>query len=80
MLDSVYCILYFDLYCRITLYNFGQERMPLEDVFEQLRTIRGGLSSEDAEARLQIFGPNKLEQRKVRSHFLKTSDFMEFLI
>lgn len=80
MLDSVYCILYFNLYCRITLYNFGQERIPLEEVFEQLRTSRGGLSAEDAEARLQIFGPNKLEERKVRSQFLKISDFMQFLI
>ncbi|OVA16055.1 Cation-transporting P-type ATPase [Macleaya cordata] len=51
------------------------ERLPLEEVFEQLRTSRGGLSSEDAEARLQIFGPNKLEE-KPENKFLKFLSFM----
>lgn len=50
----------------------GQERIPLEEVFEQLKTSPRGLSSEDAEARLQIFGPNQLEERKVRSLFIVT--------
>ena len=39
--------------------------MPLEEVFELLRTSREGLSSDDAEARLMIFGPNKLEEKPV---------------
>ncbi|XVF48502.1 hypothetical protein PTKIN_Ptkin03bG0195700 [Pterospermum kingtungense] len=39
------------------------ERLPLEEVFEQLRTSRGGLTSEDAEARLHNFGPNLLEEK-----------------
>lgn len=39
--------------------------MPLEEVFEQLRTSREGLSSEDAEVRLKIFGPNMLEEKPV---------------
>ncbi|KAK7285705.1 hypothetical protein RJT34_20483 [Clitoria ternatea] len=51
------------------------ERIPLEQVFEQLRTTRRGLSSGDAEARLQIFGPNKLEEKK-ESKILKFLGFM----
>ncbi|XP_008783452.1 ATPase 10, plasma membrane-type-like [Phoenix dactylifera] len=51
------------------------ERMPLEEVFEQLRTSRGGLSSTDAEARLMLFGPNKLEE-KPENKFLKFLSFM----
>lgn len=39
--------------------------MPLEEVFEQLRTSRSGLSAADAAARLQLFGPNKLEEKRV---------------
>lgn len=49
---------------------FDQERIPLEEVFEQLRTSRRGLSSDDAEARIEIFGPNKLEEKKVSTYFL----------
>uniref|UniRef100_A0A1D1XXC7 Plasma membrane ATPase n=1 Tax=Anthurium amnicola TaxID=1678845 RepID=A0A1D1XXC7_9ARAE len=51
------------------------ERIPLEEVFEQLRTSRGGLSSADAEARLVLFGPNKLEE-KPENKFLKFLGFM----
>ncbi|KAK3025119.1 hypothetical protein RJ639_043901 [Escallonia herrerae] len=51
------------------------ERLPLEEVFEQLRTSGAGLSSEDAEARLKIFGPNKLEE-KPENKFLKFLSFM----
>lgn len=51
------------------------ERLPLEEVFEQLRTSHEGLTSEDAEARLQIFGPNMLEE-KPENKFLKFLSFM----
>ncbi|XWS12241.1 hypothetical protein CRYUN_Cryun37aG0072700 [Craigia yunnanensis] len=51
------------------------ERLPLEEVFEQLRTSGGGLTSEDAEARLHIFGPNMLEE-KTENKFLKFLSFM----
>ncbi|OMO65966.1 Cation-transporting P-type ATPase [Corchorus olitorius] len=51
------------------------ERLPLDEVFEQLRTSRGGLTSEDAEVRLQIFGPNMLEE-KPENKFLKFLSFM----
>ncbi|KAK4267113.1 hypothetical protein QN277_023942 [Acacia crassicarpa] len=50
-------------------------RMPLEEVFELLRTSRRGLSTEDAEARLLIFGPNKLEEKK-ENKILKFLSFM----
>ncbi|KEH24655.1 plasma membrane H+-ATPase [Medicago truncatula] len=51
------------------------ERIPLEQVFELLKTSPGGLSSDDAEARLHIFGPNKLEERK-ENKLLKFLSFM----
>ncbi|PON78264.1 P-type ATPase [Trema orientale] len=51
------------------------ERLPLEEVFEQLRTSREGLSSDDAELRLTIFGPNKLEE-KPENKILKFLGFM----
>ncbi|XP_027902875.1 ATPase 10, plasma membrane-type isoform X2 [Vigna unguiculata] len=51
------------------------ERIPLEEVFEQLRTSRRGLSSDDAEARIEIFGPNKLEEKK-ENKILKFLGFM----
>ncbi|KAF3451936.1 hypothetical protein FNV43_RR08032 [Rhamnella rubrinervis] len=51
------------------------ERLPLDEVFEELRTSRRGLSSDDAEARLVIFGPNKLEE-KPENKILKFLSFM----
>ncbi|XP_039061618.1 ATPase 10, plasma membrane-type-like [Hibiscus syriacus] len=51
------------------------ERLPLHEVFEQLRTSQGGLTSEDAEVRVHIFGPNKLEE-KPENKFLKFLSFM----
>jgi len=35
-------------------------------VFENLRCSPQGLSTEQAEQRLAIFGPNKLEEKQVR--------------
>ncbi|CAI0419364.1 unnamed protein product [Linum tenue] len=51
------------------------ETLPLEDVFEQLRTSLDGLTSEDAKARLTVFGPNKLEE-KPENKLLKFLGFM----
>ncbi|KAI3941051.1 hypothetical protein MKW92_045327 [Papaver armeniacum] len=51
------------------------ERLPLEEVFGELRTSRGGLSSQDAEARVLIFGANKLEENP-ENKFLKFLSFM----
>ncbi|GMI74195.1 H(+)-ATPase 2, PLASMA MEMBRANE PROTON ATPASE 2 [Hibiscus trionum] len=51
------------------------EKIPIEEVFEQLKCSREGLSSEEGANRLQIFGPNKLEEKK-ESKFLKFLGFM----
>ncbi|XP_075506058.1 plasma membrane ATPase 4-like isoform X1 [Primulina tabacum] len=51
------------------------ERIPIEEVFEQLKCTREGLSSEEGEERLKIFGPNKLEEKK-ESKVLKFLGFM----
>ncbi|KAJ9702174.1 hypothetical protein PVL29_004084 [Vitis rotundifolia] len=39
------------------------ERIPIEEVFEQLKCSREGLTSDEGASRLQIFGPNKLEEK-----------------
>ncbi|KAL5836334.1 hypothetical protein ACOSQ4_015831 [Xanthoceras sorbifolium] len=51
------------------------DRIPIDEVFEQLKCNREGLSSEEGANRLQIFGPNKLEEKK-ESKFLKFLGFM----
>ncbi|XP_024974394.1 plasma membrane ATPase 1-like [Cynara cardunculus var. scolymus] len=51
------------------------ETIPIEEVYENLRCSKDGLSSEDAEKRLEIFGYNKLEEKK-ESKFLKFLGFM----
>ncbi|CAM6084619.1 unnamed protein product [Calypogeia fissa] len=51
------------------------ERIPVEEVFMQLRCTTEGLSSEEGETRLQIFGKNMLEE-KSESKVLKFLGFM----
>ncbi|XXG39851.1 hypothetical protein AAC387_Pa01g0709 [Persea americana] len=51
------------------------ERIPVEEVFEQLKCTKEGLSAEEGANRLQIFGPNKLEEKK-ESKVLKFLGFM----
>ncbi|XP_027192870.1 ATPase 8, plasma membrane-type-like isoform X2 [Cicer arietinum] len=51
------------------------ENIPIEEVFKQLKCSREGLTSAEGENRLQIFGPNKLEE-KTESKFLKFLGFM----
>ncbi|KAF3338923.1 plasma membrane ATPase 4-like protein [Carex littledalei] len=51
------------------------ETIPVHEVFIQLKCSKEGLSVEEAESRLQIFGPNKLEE-KTESKFLKFLGFM----
>ncbi|KAG5225084.1 H+-ATPase family protein [Salix suchowensis] len=51
------------------------ERIPIEEVFEQLKCSREGLTSDEGANRLQVFGPNKLEEKK-ESKFLKFLGFM----
>jgi len=51
------------------------ENIPIEEVFEQLKCTREGLSSSEGAQRLEIFGPNKLEEKK-ESKILKFLGFM----
>ncbi|XP_050373664.1 plasma membrane ATPase 4 [Argentina anserina] len=51
------------------------ERIPIEEVFAQLKCSREGLSAAEGAQRLEIFGPNKLEEKK-ESKFLKFLGFM----
>ncbi|KAG9150740.1 hypothetical protein Leryth_002904 [Lithospermum erythrorhizon] len=51
------------------------EKIPIEEVFEQLKCSREGLSTQEGENRLELFGPNKLEEKK-ESKFLKFLGFM----
>ncbi|XP_073288794.1 plasma membrane ATPase 1-like [Primulina huaijiensis] len=51
------------------------ENIPIEEVFENLRCTREGLSSENANRRLEIFGHNKLEEKE-ESKILKFLGFM----
>ncbi|KAF1883651.1 hypothetical protein Lal_00012568 [Lupinus albus] len=55
--------------------NVDLERIPIEEVFEQLKCSRAGLTSEEGDNRIQVFGPNKLEEKK-ESKFLKFLGFM----
>lgn len=51
------------------------ERIPVEEVFEQLKCTKAGLTSDEGAQRLQVFGPNKLEEKK-ESKVLKFLGFM----
>ncbi|KAM1224698.1 hypothetical protein ACFX2G_044511 [Malus domestica] len=51
------------------------ERIPVEEVFEQLKCTKEGLTGEEGASRLQVFGPNKLEEKK-ESKLLKFLGFM----
>ncbi|CAN0877037.1 Plasma membrane ATPase [Linum grandiflorum] len=51
------------------------EKIPVDEVFQQLKCSREGLSSEEGAHRLGIFGQNKLEEKK-ESKFLKFLGFM----
>uniref|UniRef100_A0A3B6U564 Plasma membrane ATPase n=1 Tax=Triticum aestivum TaxID=4565 RepID=A0A3B6U564_WHEAT len=54
---------------------FFLENIPLEEVFDNLRCSREGLTAEQARQRLQIFGANKLEEKE-ESKVLKFLGFM----
>ncbi|KAL5150245.1 ATPase 8, plasma membrane-type [Glycine soja] len=55
--------------------NVDLEHIPIEEVFKQLKCTREGLTSAEGEKRLQVFGPNKLEE-KTDSKLLKFLGFM----
>lgn len=47
-----------------------QENVPLKEVFDHLKCTRDGLSSDEVQERLDLFGYNKLEEKKVRNQLL----------
>ncbi|KAL9275596.1 ATPase 2, plasma membrane-type-like protein, partial [Drosera capensis] len=49
---------------RVWVEEIDEERIPLEEVFQQLKCSREGLTTDEGQKRLQIFGPNKLEEKK----------------
>ncbi|CAA3020605.1 plasma membrane ATPase 1 [Olea europaea subsp. europaea] len=51
------------------------ENIPLEEVFRSLECTRDGLSSDEVQKRLELFGYNKLEEKK-ESKILKFLGFM----
>ncbi|CAM6014306.1 unnamed protein product [Sphagnum balticum] len=51
------------------------EHIPVEEVFSQLRCSKEGLTTEEGNNRLAIFGSNKLEEKK-ENKFLKFLGFM----
>ncbi|KAK9666476.1 hypothetical protein RND81_14G187600 [Saponaria officinalis] len=55
--------------------NVDLESIPVDEVFEQLKCSREGLTDDEGKNRLQIFGPNKLEEKK-ESKLLKFLGFM----
>ncbi|KAI4355805.1 hypothetical protein L6164_004544 [Bauhinia variegata] len=55
--------------------NVDLERIPVEEVFKELQCTKEGLTSDEGAKRLQIFGPNKLEEKK-ESKLLKFLGFM----
>jgi hypothetical protein len=42
-----------------------QEHIPVEEVFAQLRCTKEGLTTDEGNNRLAIFGSNKLEEKVV---------------
>lgn len=42
-----------------------QERIPVDEVFRELNCTKEGLTNEEGQKRLSVFGPNKLEEKKV---------------
>ncbi|KAL7228015.1 hypothetical protein ACSBR1_022820 [Camellia fascicularis] len=54
---------------------FMLENMPLKEVFEHLKCTKEGLSTDAVQERLELFGYNKLEEKK-ESKILKFLGFM----
>nr|XP_025693066.1 ATPase 4, plasma membrane-type-like [Arachis hypogaea] len=51
------------------------ENIPIEEVFENLKCTKEGLTSDQVKERLDLFGHNKLEEKK-ESKILKFLGFM----
>ncbi|XP_024012833.1 ATPase 7, plasma membrane-type isoform X2 [Eutrema salsugineum] len=59
----------------ITTESIDLENVPVEEVFQHLKCTKEGLSSNDVQERLTLFGYNKLEEKK-ESKILKFLGFM----
>lgn len=46
------------------VFVFLQERIPVDEVFRELNCTKEGLTNEEGQKRLQVFGPNKLEEKE----------------
>ncbi|XP_021774148.1 ATPase 11, plasma membrane-type-like [Chenopodium quinoa] len=68
-------LVFFYLISPLFMRTLIAEKIPIEEVFESLRCLREGLTSDDATNRLQFFGHNKLEEKK-ESKLLKFLGFM----
>lgn len=58
-LSSRYGLICLNLNC------LTQENIPIEEVFENLQCTRKGLSSDDVKEWLDLFGYNKLEDKRL---------------
>ncbi|KAJ7962784.1 Plasma membrane ATPase [Quillaja saponaria] len=68
-------IIYYCGYLPELLCASVQERIPVDEVFQELKCSKEGLTTEEGQNRLTLFGPNKLEEKK-ESKFLKFLGFM----
>lgn len=50
----------------------------MEEVFQQLKCSKEGLTTADGEQRLKLFGPNKLEEKKVHLDFFDSFIFYKY--
>ena len=59
-----------------------QENIPIEEIFDNLKCKKEGLSSEQVQQRLDLFGYNKLEEKMVKSQtsMLLVSYFLSKLL
>lgn len=77
--------MFFDAYveCLVPSHLFGknengfmQENIPLEEVFDNLKCTREGLTANEVRERLDLFGYNKLEEKKVGNEMLIIASFL----
>ena len=52
------------------------ETISVKDVFQLLQCEEGGLTDEEARRRIELFGPNKLEEKHVNP-FLQVSHSLD---
>lgn len=53
-----------------------QENIPVEEVFEKLKCTEAGLTSDEVQKRLEVFGYNKLEEKKVSNYLIMLLHFI----